>query len=97
VPRGILVGERMDRLSTALPLAMRTMVVAAHLQDPLVTTARVVRLARAGLRVCAWTVNDVDRARQLAAYGVEWMITDRPGVLVAARSSLAAAAPRHNV
>lgn len=96
VPRGILVGERMERLSTALPVGMRTMVVAAHLQDPLVTTPRVVRLARTGLRVCAWTVNDVDRARQLAAMGVEWVITDDPASMTAARSSLVAAAPRRN-
>ena len=96
VARGILVGENTPRLATALPIGMRTMVVAAHLQDPLITTAKVNRLHETGLRVCAWTVNDVDRARELAAYGVEWLITDRPLAMTAARSSLAAAAPRRN-
>lgn len=94
IPRAILVGQRMDRLAIALPIGMRTMVVAAHLQDPLVDVAKVNRLRRAGLRVCAWTVNDVDRARDLAAYGVEWLITDNPASMTAAKSSLAAAAPR---
>lgn len=82
IARGILVGQNTPRLATALPLGMRTMVVAAHLQDPLVDGSRTVRLSRAGLRTCAWTVNDVDRARDLAAFGVEWMITDDPKALV---------------
>jgi glycerophosphoryl diester phosphodiesterase len=82
VPRGILVGKQTPRLATALPLGMRSMVVAAHLQDPLVTVPRVMRLSRARLRTCAWTVNDVDRARELAAYGVEWLITDTPREIV---------------
>ena len=82
VARGILVGQNTPRLATALPLGMRTMVAAAHLQDPLVTVSRAARMSRAGLRTCAWTVNDVDRARELASYGVEWLITDAPKELV---------------
>jgi glycerophosphoryl diester phosphodiesterase len=82
VPRGILVGDKTPRLATTLPLGLRSMVVAAHLQDALVTVPRVVRLSRAGLRTCAWTVNDQDRARALAAYGVDWLITDDPQAIV---------------
>lgn len=82
IARGVLVGKSTPRLATALPIGMRSMVVAAHLQDPLVTVSRVVRLSRTGLRTCAWTVNDVDRARELAAYGVEWLITDSPKSMV---------------
>jgi glycerophosphoryl diester phosphodiesterase len=82
VPRGILVGERMDRHATALPIGMRSVVAAAHLQDPLIDVSRVVRLVRTGLRICAWTVNDVDRARELSSYGVEWLITDRPAEII---------------
>lgn len=84
VSRGILLGRRMERASTALPLAMRTLVVAAHLEDALVTPERVARLSRAGLRTCAWTVNDEARAVALARSGVEWLITDRPGAIAAA-------------
>lgn len=84
VARGMLVGRRLARLATALPLAMRTVVVAAHLEDALVTEERVARLAGAGLRTCAWTVNDEARARELAGYGVPWLITDRPAAIVAA-------------
>lgn len=38
----------------------------------------------AGIRVVAWTVNDVDVARRLAGYGVDGLCTDLPGVLRAA-------------
>lgn len=84
VPRAILVGQRMERVATALPLAMRTLVVAAHLEAPLATAERVARLARVGLRSCAWTVNDETRASALVASGVDWIITDRPGPIATA-------------
>lgn len=38
----------------------------------------------AGGRVIAWTVNDVDRARALAALGVDGICTDVPGAMRAA-------------
>lgn len=81
VPRAILVGMRTPRGATAIPLAMRPAIVAAHLDEALVTAARVERLQRASLRVSAWTVNDPDRARRLVALGVRWIITDAPGLV----------------
>jgi glycerophosphoryl diester phosphodiesterase len=83
-PRAILVGARTRRLATSLPLAMRRLVAAAHVEDVACTDARVARLARAGLRVVAWTVNDVDRAAALVRAGVAWIITDRPAEIVRA-------------
>jgi glycerophosphoryl diester phosphodiesterase len=84
VPRAMLVGQRTPRLATTLPLAMRRAVVAAHLDDALVTPARVQRLVRAGLRVVAWTVNDASRAQMMARWGVSWIITDTPLAIVRA-------------
>jgi glycerophosphoryl diester phosphodiesterase len=81
VPRAILVGASMPRAATALPVAMRRAVVAVHLEEALATPSRVARLVRRGLRVAAWTVNDPERARQLVAAGVAWLITDRPAAL----------------
>ena len=81
VPRAILVGTTTPRVATALPLAMRPALVAAHLDETLLTRARVERLLRAGLRVAAWTVNDPARADALAALGVAWIITDAPGAI----------------
>jgi glycerophosphoryl diester phosphodiesterase len=86
VPRAILVGTRTPRAATALPLGMRPAIVAAHLDETLATAGRVERLARSGLRVAAWTVNDADRAAALVALGVKWIITDAPGLVVSALS-----------
>ena len=80
-PRAILVGTTTPRIATALPLLMWPAVVAAHLDEKLLTRGRVERLLRAGLRVAAWTVNDPARADALAALGVAWIITDSAGVI----------------
>jgi glycerophosphoryl diester phosphodiesterase len=84
LPRALLVGARAPLLATVLPLALRRATVAAHLDDATITSPRVERLRRAGLRVVAWTVNDTDRAVSLRAMGVEWLITDQPARIVAA-------------
>jgi glycerophosphoryl diester phosphodiesterase len=87
VPRAILVGTSTPRAATALALAMRPAVVAAHLDESLCTPARLDRLARAGLRLVAWTVNDRARATTLVAQGIAWLITDSPGMLIQALRS----------
>jgi glycerophosphoryl diester phosphodiesterase len=61
---------------------MRRVLVAAHLEDRMLTAGRAPRLAAAGLRVVAWTVNDPARAIALAGQSVDWLITDRPAVVV---------------
>lgn len=81
-PRAILVGDRTARLAVALPRAMRRFVVAAHVQDGAITPRVVERVRALGLRLCAWTVNELDRGRALAAMGVEWVITDRPEIFL---------------
>ena len=84
VPRAILVDVSMARAATAVALAMRPVIVAAHLHDRLLTPVRVERLTRAGLRLGAWAVQDPARALELVALGVRWLITDAPAVLVSA-------------
>lgn len=84
VPRAMLVGMKTPRAATALPLALRHAIVAAHLDESLITAARAERLLRSKLRVVAWTVNDPARAEALVALGVRWIITDAPGRVVAA-------------
>lgn len=84
IPRGVLVGTTTPRAATALPLAMRPAIVAAHLHESLLTKSRVDRLLRSKLRLAAWTVNDPERARTLTSMGVSWIITDAPGAVVTA-------------
>ncbi len=90
VPRGMLVGDRTARLATALPLALRPLIASAHVQEDLLTPARVAQLRRAELRVVAWTVNDPDRAEALASAGVTTIITDAPGRIVSALAPVSA-------
>jgi glycerophosphoryl diester phosphodiesterase len=45
------------------------------------TEARMILWHGAGLRVAAWTVDEVAEARRLQALGVEYVITNRPGAL----------------
>ena len=85
-PRAMLVGTSTPRAATLLPLALRRAIVAAHLDQSLITASRVERLRRSGLRVAAWTVNDPERAVALVALGVEWIITDAPGAIAASLS-----------
>ena len=84
VPRGMLVGMQTPRAATALPLALRYAIVAAHLDESLITAARAERLLRSKLRVVAWTVNDPERAKELVALGTSWLITDAPARILAA-------------
>lgn len=70
---------------------------AVHPKHTLITPARLARWkARVG-RVQAWTVNEPARALELAALGVDCLITDQPGALRRAlerrEPSLAGAAP----
>jgi glycerophosphoryl diester phosphodiesterase len=54
-----------------------------------VPTARFIRAARqAGCPVHVWTVNDPGRAEQLWRRGVSGIITNFPGLMVAARNSM---------
>lgn len=52
--------------------------------DPMVTADSVARAHAAGVEVNVWTVDDPDRIRQLAAWGVDAVITNRPAVALEA-------------
>jgi len=58
--------------------ASRLKATAAALYDPSITEQTVQAAHSAGLKVMAWTVNDVDRARELEKWGVEMLCTDAP-------------------
>jgi glycerophosphoryl diester phosphodiesterase len=58
------------------PFAMRAPIHAVHLERTQTTPSLVSALRGAGKRVGVWTVNDPAEARDLAALGVDWLITD---------------------
>jgi len=62
-----------------LPLLPSVGRAAFHPKHSLLNAAAVARWEESGLRVHTWTVNDDQRARELAAFGVDCLISDRPG------------------
>ncbi|MBI2709380.1 MAG: glycerophosphodiester phosphodiesterase [Actinobacteria bacterium] len=60
--------------------------VALHPWDPHVDAGAVRAAHDAGLAVNVWTVDDPDRVRRLAAWGVDGIVTNVPDVAVAALS-----------
>jgi glycerophosphoryl diester phosphodiesterase len=62
-------------------LAERAPIDAVHLERTQASPETIARVQRAGKRVGVWTVNDPNEARDLAALGVDWLITDDPGSL----------------
>lgn len=53
----------------------------------LASREQVQQLHKAGFRVVPWTVNDVDRMAELAGWGVDGLITDRPDLAGAVRDA----------
>lgn len=52
------------------------------------TEAGLAEAHKLGLLVMPWTVNDLDRMRQLLAWGVDGLVTDRPDLALAERAGL---------
>jgi glycerophosphoryl diester phosphodiesterase len=83
VPRAILVHRTRWHLlhaGLALPLGA----AAVHLERTLTRPDLLRSLRARGLRVNVWTVNDPGEARDLAALGVDGLISDAPGEVRAA-------------
>jgi glycerophosphoryl diester phosphodiesterase len=78
-----------SKLGLGLPILARVGSVALHPKHSLIDAAQLARWKRHVPRVHTWTVNDPARARELAALGVDCLITDNPALL---RSTLEPAA-----
>ena len=57
---------------------------AVHPWVATLTAGYVAEARRLGLRVNTWTCNDPDRAREVAGWGVDGIVTDVPDVIRAA-------------
>ncbi len=83
VATGIIIGEGgsfEDGLDHCRSRGHRGMAV----QDPLLDRPRCEMAAQAGVRLMAWTVNEMDRARELSLWGVAAIISDHPHMMTAA-------------
>jgi glycerophosphoryl diester phosphodiesterase len=83
VPRALLVHRVWwRRYALALPLPLG--IEAAHIERTIASPALVRRLKGLGLTVSVWTVNTAGEALDLAALGVDSLISDTPGEVLAA-------------
>lgn len=78
LPRAWLVHDK-QRILRYAPFLAQLGANALHPQHTLVTPERVARLKSRGLLVNVWTVNEPSRARELALFGVDAIISDNPG------------------
>ena len=76
-----------------LPILSRLGSVALHPRHTLIDAPRLAAWKRHVARVHTWTVNDPQRARELAALGVDCLITDNPALLRAVFEHPAAGTP----
>ncbi len=83
IPLGMLVFGQAD-IRSLIGRAEGHRMGAIHPHDLLVDQTFVDLAHAAGLAVNVWTVDDADRQRQLAAYGVDGIITNDPAGAVAA-------------
>lgn len=83
LPRAWLVHDKQRVLKYA-PGLRQLRANALHPQHTLLDAARATRLKKAGFLVNVWTVNDPERARTLAALGVDALISDVPGQILSA-------------
>ncbi|WP_367104337.1 glycerophosphodiester phosphodiesterase [uncultured Psychrobacter sp.] len=77
IPRGLLV-RLPELLATASNTALQLGCVQLGIYHPLITQAIIQEAHRYNLLVSAWTVNDIEIAKQLAQWQVDVIITDIP-------------------
>jgi len=85
LPRAWLVHQKQHILRYA-PGLRQLRANALHPEHVLVSEPRMARLKRADFLVNTWTVNDPERAKVLARIGVDAIISDTPGAILAALS-----------
>ncbi len=85
LPRALLVHSRQRAWADVLQERARPgMVRALHLERTQTDPRAVARYLGRGLRLGVWTVNDPREAADLVALGVQTIITDQPGAVLAA-------------
>ncbi len=86
LPRALLTHKAQRYAGLLHALARQGAVLALHVERTEVDAARVAGWKKRGLLVGVWTVNDPEEAKRLVAAGVDLLVTDAPGAIVAAVS-----------
>lgn len=83
IPSALLLEK--DQMWSGLLLPLRLLGASgAHPESAMINSALVQRLRTRGAFIGAWTVNDLSEAKRLSALGVDVLIGDDPGALLAA-------------
>ncbi|MEY4549310.1 MAG: hypothetical protein RL685_5505 [Pseudomonadota bacterium] len=82
-------------LLSRMPLLPHSGSAAIHPKESLINAESLALWKRQGFRVHTWTVNDPERACELARLGVDCLISDNPGALKHALAG--ASSPQHSV
>ena len=81
------------RTATTIAKEHGAVALCSRVRSPGLDSEGVAEAHAAGMSVLVWTVNDVPTAARLATAGVDGMVTDRPGLLLAAMQAEAATPP----
>ncbi|MBN3859560.1 glycerophosphodiester phosphodiesterase [Neisseriaceae bacterium PsAf] len=74
--RGLLIEDWSEDDEEIISQLKMLECVSLHAQGKDLTKSRVVRIKKEGYAVLAWTVNDLNRAKELISWGVDGIITD---------------------
>lgn len=83
IRRGLLIEQ--ETADDPIDVALRLGCSQIGLADELCHARRLEQMHAQELKCSVWTVNDIDRARQLAYWGVDGLITDYPKRMIGAR------------
>ncbi len=86
IPRGFLFEKDFSGDAVAIALALGCQSIGPHQER--CTAALIANAHAAGLQVSTWTVNSVDRMRELARDGADSIITDFPTLALAEAADL---------
>jgi glycerophosphoryl diester phosphodiesterase len=84
IPRALLTHARQRHAETLHAIARPPAAFALHVERTQTAPRDIAAWKRRGLRVGVWTVNDPREALDLVRVGVDFVISDRPGEILAA-------------
>ncbi|QRN41492.1 MAG: glycerophosphodiester phosphodiesterase [Neisseriaceae bacterium] len=73
--RGLLI-EKWDSDTEIINQLKTLQCISLHVPEKDLTESRISKIRKEGYAVLAWTVNDLDRAKELISWGVDGVITD---------------------
>lgn len=77
IPRGFLIDEPIDSISIWKEQAQELDIISLHLNHKYITTSNINDINHLGFNIFCYTVNDIDRAKELLELGIDAFCTDK--------------------